>query len=119
MALRCETSGLRSTETTSPVGFFVLQQPVKIEFDPAKSAKNGKDRSLPFERAAELEWDRALAYFDDRRDYGEQRIVASAPMYGRLYVVCYVMRDQVRRIISFRKANKREERAYEQATTDR
>ena len=60
----------------------------------------------------------ALAYADERHDYGEQRIVALAPMQGRLYVVCYVMRGQVRRIISFRKANKREERTYEQATTN-
>lgn len=91
---------------------------MEIEFDPDKSAKNDKERGLPFERAAELEWDRALASADDRHDYGEQRIVALAPMQGRLYVVCYVVRGRVRRIISFRKANKREERTYEQATTD-
>lgn len=98
---------------------FVLQYPVEVEFDPDKSAKNDKERGLPFERAAELAWDRALAFADHRHDYGEQRIVALAPMEGRLYVVCYVMRGQVRRIISFRKANKREEQAYEQATIDR
>lgn len=92
---------------------------MEIEFDPNKSAKNDKERGLPFERATELEWDRALAFADDRRDYGEQRIVVLAPMQGRLYVVCYVMRGRVRRIISFRKANKQEERAYEQAITDR
>jgi len=39
-------------------------------------------------------------------------------MKGRLYVVCYLIRGDVRRIISFRKANKRGERAYEKATTD-
>ncbi|WP_428542243.1 BrnT family toxin [Rhodopila sp.] len=92
---------------------------MEIEFDPDKSAKNDKQCGLPFERAAELEWDSALAVADDRHYYGGQRIVALAPMQGRLYVVCYVMRGQVRRIISFRKANKREERAYEQAITDR
>ena len=37
---------------------------------------------------------------------------AFAPIQGRLYAVCYVERGQVRRIISFRKANKREERIY-------
>jgi uncharacterized DUF497 family protein len=92
---------------------------VEIEFDPEKSVKNARERGLPFELAAELEWDRACAFRDDRRDYGEQRIVALAPMQGRLYVVCFTRRGAVYRIISFRKANKREERAYEQATTDR
>jgi uncharacterized DUF497 family protein len=39
-------------------------------------------------------------------------------MKGRLYVVCYVLRGRVRRIISFRKANKQEGRIYAKATTD-
>jgi len=50
--------------------------------------------------------------------YGEERLVAFAPLRGRLYPVCYVLRGQVRRIISFRKANKREERLYAKATAD-
>jgi uncharacterized DUF497 family protein len=89
---------------------------MEIEFDPAKSAKNERERGLPFERAAELEWNRAHSFPDLRRDYGEQRFLAFAPMHGRLHVVCYVWRGGVRRIISFRRANKREERAYEKAT---
>ena len=90
-----------------------------VEFDPAKSAKNEKERGLPFEQAADLEWDEAIVVPDRRRDYGEERLIAFAPMRGRLYVVCFVRRGQVRRIISFRKANKREEQIYEQAATDR
>lgn len=74
---------------------------------------------MPFELAAELDWDNALAFADERQDYGEQRINALARMEGRLYAVCFVMRGQVCRIISFRKANKREEKTYDQATTDR
>jgi uncharacterized DUF497 family protein len=100
-----------------------------VEFDPEKSARNERERGLPFDLAAELAWDRALIAVDDRKDYGEERFVALAPMAGRLYVVCYTFRPaprpdrvpsvgQVRRIISFRKANEREEQIYEQATTD-
>jgi uncharacterized protein len=92
---------------------------VEIEFDPEKSAKNARERGLPFELAAELEWHKAFRFVDGRRDYGEERITAVAPMKGRLYVVCFTRRGRVYRIISFRKANKREERAHEQATTDR
>ena len=92
---------------------------MKIEFDPAKSAKNAQERGLPFELAAELDWDEALSFVDDRADYGERRVVAVAPMKGRLYVVCYTRRGGVRRIISLRKANKREETAYAEASANR
>jgi hypothetical protein len=59
-----------------------------------------------------LEWDAARIRPDDRRDYGEHRHFALVPMSGRLYAVCYCVRGDARRIISFRKANKREEQAY-------
>jgi hypothetical protein len=85
---------------------------VKIEFDPAKSARNAKGRGLPFELAAQLDWSVARVRPDDRRDYGEERYFALVPMSGRLYAVCYCIRGNARRIISFRKANKREEQAY-------
>ena len=91
---------------------------MKIDFDPVKSAKNAKERGLPFDLAAELEWRKAVISIDDRFMYGEERRVAFAPMRGRLYAVCYVERGKVRRIISFRKANKREERFYAEATAD-
>jgi uncharacterized DUF497 family protein len=85
---------------------------VKIEFDPAKSARNAAQRRLPFELAAELDWSAARVRPDERRDYGEERYFALVPMFGRLYAVCYCVRVDARRIISFRKANKREEQAY-------
>ncbi len=85
---------------------------MEIEFDPEKSAKNAKERGLPFELTAELDWDMALGIEDKRRDYGEARFLTFAPMNGRLHVVCYVIRGEKRRIISFRKANRREETFY-------
>jgi uncharacterized protein len=88
------------------------------EFDPDKSAKNARERGLPFEFAAELDWQRAVGFVDDRFMHGEERLIAFAPLRGRLYAVCYVLRGQVRRIISFRKANKRDERLYAKTTAD-
>ncbi len=88
---------------------------MKIEFDPAKSARNASQRGLPFELTAELDWSAARVRPDERRDYGEERYFALVPMSGRLYAVCYCVRGDARRIISFRKANKRVEHAYAKA----
>ncbi len=85
---------------------------MKIEFDPAKSARNAEERGLPFELTAELDWHAARVWLDERRDYGEERYLALVPRTGRLYAVCYCVRGSARRIISFRKANKREEQLY-------
>jgi uncharacterized protein len=85
---------------------------VKIEFDPTKSAKNASQRGLPFELTAELDWDAAHTIEDQRQSYGETRYLAYAPMQGRLHVVCFCIRGGAFRIISFRKANRREEKFY-------
>lgn len=85
---------------------------MKIEFDPAKSAKNAKERGLSFELTAELDWSAAVTVEDRRRDHGETRYLAFAPLKGRLHVVCYCIRGDAFRIISFRKANSREEKFY-------
>jgi uncharacterized protein len=108
-----------ATKTVHPACFCCYNNYSGNRIRSEKSAKNANERGLPFELAAELEWDKAHAFADRRRDYGEERIVAVAPMRGRLYVVCYCVRGEARRIISFRKANKQEERAYEAATANR
>ena len=92
---------------------------MKIEFDPHKSTKNVKERGLPFERAADLDWDSAIIVPDDRNDYGEERLLAFARMQGRLHVVCFSIRDDTFRIISFRKANKREEKTCAETPANR
>ena len=84
---------------------------VEIDFDKAKSAKNAIERGLPFELTAELDWSAAQVI--------ETRYAAVAPLHGRLHVVVYVVRDDKRRIISFRKANEIEEQAYEKANAAR
>jgi len=85
---------------------------MEIEFDPTKSAKNEEERSLPFELVRELEWGKARISRDDRRDYGEERFVAFVPKDGRLYVVCFCLREKTTRVISFRKANEKEVTSY-------
>ena len=75
-------------------------------------AKHGVDlRGLE-----DLEWREALIFEDRRRDYGETRQIAMAPIGVRLHVVVFVERGGEGRIISARKANSREVEFYENET---
>ncbi len=88
---------------------------MRIVFDPEKDATNLSKHGVSLAAAAELDWDAALAWIDDRADYGEQRIVALAPIGDRLFFVVYVDRDEARRVISLRRANRREVSHYVKA----
>ena len=87
-----------------------------IEFDVEKDEENQRERGLPFE-VAELLFDGPFIEEEDRRfDYGETRFIATGPIEafgGRIFVVVYTWRDNIRRIVSFRKANDREIRKYQ------
>jgi uncharacterized protein len=77
-------------------------------FDPEKSARNVAGRGLSFVLAKRLEWETALIVEDTRRDYGETRLQVLALMEGWLYAAVVTPRGEDLRVISFRKANRRE-----------
>lgn len=85
---------------------------MKIEFDPAKSARNIVERGVSFERAEEFEWETAVVIKDTRRDYKETRFRAMGMIGGRLHAMVFTPRSGGIRVISLRKANRREERKY-------
>ena len=91
---------------------------MRIDFDPAKDRLNIEKHGLSLAVAASLEWDEAFLWIDDRRDYGENRVLALAPKTGVLYYVAFVDRGEVRRIISLRRANRREVKRYVQASEE-
>lgn len=66
--------------------------------------------------AGELDWEAALVWVDLRFDYAELRMIALAPKTQILYCVAFVDRGNVRRIISLRRANRREVKHYVQNT---
>ena len=88
-----------------------------IIFDPAKSERNERERDLPFGRAADFDWAHALMAEDERHDYGENRFLATGSLDGRIHVLCFVPVPGGIRVISLRKANVREVRNYEKATS--
>lgn len=95
-------------------------KPVAITFDPAKNAANIRERGLPFSLVKdEFDWAGALIGEDTRADYGERRYEALGFIGRRLHVVVYAPAVGAVRVISFRKANKREMRRYEKATQPR
>jgi len=59
-----------------------------------------------------MDWETAVIHPDTRHDYGEQRQKALGNIGPRLHCAIFVDRDGKRRIISLRKANKREFKDY-------
>lgn len=88
---------------------------MRITFDPAKDAANVQKHGVSMALAREIEWGEVLCAPDTRTDYGELREIGFAMVGDRLYVVVFVQRGHVMRIISLRKANSREVKLYVEA----
>ncbi len=83
-----------------------------IEFDPTKDASNQAKHGVSLSMAGDLDWEAALVWVDERFEYNETRMIALVPDTGILYYVAFVNRGEVRRIISLRRANRREVKHY-------
>lgn len=84
-----------------------------FEWDEAKDAENLRKHGIRFEEAREIFNGPTLTWFDDRYEYGEIR-ETSLGMLGAsvvLYVV-HTDREGVTRIVSARKATKKERQRY-------
>lgn len=85
---------------------------MRVEFDPAKDKANVAKHGVSLALARQLDWDAALVWVDDRFDYDEVRMIALAPETDTLYYVAFIDRGNVRRIISLRRAERREVKYY-------
>ena len=81
---------------------------MKISFDPVKRAETLAKRGLDMADAGLVFAGPTLTVEDDRKDYGEQRLVTVGRLRGRMVWVAWTPRGDGRRIISMRKANERE-----------
>ena len=89
---------------------------MEIEFDTNKNAANIRLRGLSFERVVDFDFENAVYRQDSRRDYGDIRIRTLGFLDGRLHALVFTETAKGVRVISFRKANKREVKTYEQET---
>jgi uncharacterized DUF497 family protein len=72
---------------------------------------------LSFERAVDFDFETAIIKEDTRKAYPERRFIAFGYLGDRLHVLCFTPKKDGIRVISFRKANHREVRDYEQLKT--
>lgn len=84
------------------------------EWDRNKNYKNTREHGLSFEDAPKVFDGQCLTFEDRRVAYGEERYITLGHLSGRLVVIAHTPRGENTRIISMRKANSRERKAYEE-----
>ena len=85
---------------------------VKYVFDPAKDVVNNAKHGVSLALAEVLFSGPHVTTTDDRFEYGEVREIAFGLIKDRLFMCVYADRGPERRVISLRKANKREVKRY-------
>ncbi len=85
---------------------------MEISYSSRKDQGNFIIHGVFLAEADKLEWDALIVEKDTRHNYGEDRMIGLAPIGERLFCVVFTDRDKFRRIISLRKANKREVKHY-------
>ena len=85
-----------------------------ITFDPFKNQRNIAQRGLSFAGVADFDFQSALFWVDVRKAYPEPRISGLGMFEGRLHALVFTETSNGLRVISFRKANSREIKRYEQ-----
>jgi uncharacterized DUF497 family protein len=85
---------------------------VEITFDPRKSERNLRLRGIGFEKALEFDFSSARFDQDTRKDYGEIRMLALGYIGEALHALVFTVRDGAIRVISLRRANRKERKKY-------
>lgn len=90
---------------------------IKFEWDLPKAAANLKKHQVSFDEAKSVFYDEfAVQFFDEEHSSGEDRFLMLGMSSGaKLLIVCHCEREhgEVIRIISARKATKRESAFYQ------
>ena len=94
---------------------------IRFEWDRKKSALNRRKHGISFEEAQTVFYDEnAIEFFDpDHSDREDRFIMLGVSFTLRLLVVCHCLREapSVIRIISARRATRREAKSYRRGTS--
>jgi uncharacterized DUF497 family protein len=77
-------------------------------WDEDKATSNFVKHGVAFEAVYDFNWATAIEAEDARFDYGETRMQALGKINDRYHVLVYAPRGDTLRVISLRKANRRE-----------
>jgi len=113
--LRIESSRPTSDLSLDVGNFWHYKKRVTVTFDPAKRQKTLDERGLDFADAVDVFASRHTVERDQRRDYGEDRLISAGFVRGRMVVLVWTPREGSRRVISMRYANVDERERWRQA----
>jgi len=82
------------------------------EWDEAKNRSNFAKHGLDFADAEVVFSGPCVTFADDRFDYGENRLITLGLLAARVVVIAHAPRGDATRIISMRKANRREQEIH-------
>lgn len=85
----------------------------KYEWDEPKRLSNLEKHEIDFSTVEYFEWNSAVVVPSNRQ--GERRFAATGYIGNRLFTVIYTMRGDLIRVISMRKASRKEIRDYAEA----
>jgi uncharacterized DUF497 family protein len=87
---------------------------MKITYDKNKRIRTLEERGVDFEDALEVFSGETFEIEDNRKDYGEKRIICYGFLNNRMMVIGYVERGNDRHIFTMRKANEKEQKKIRQ-----
>lgn len=84
----------------------------EIEYDLKKHQETLENRGLDFNDAALVFAGKTYDRVDDRKDYGEERIISVGRLLDKIVVIVWTQRGNKRRIISMRYTHESERKKY-------
>jgi len=90
-----------------------------FDWDAAKNTANLAKQGIDFRDVVRIFEGPVLERIDDRKDYGEIRVIAFGVVEGHELAVVYTPRSEVRRVISARRAHSSERKAYRETYPQR
>jgi uncharacterized protein len=84
---------------------------MKIEYDENKSQRNIELRRLSFELVKQFDFENMLDAIDPRHE-SEVRTIATSRIRFHVYTLVYTLRGETIRVISLRKASRKERKAW-------